>query len=351
MKNPTITVLMPVYNGEKYLRLAIDSILNQSYSDFEFLIINDGSTDKSEEIILSYQDNRIRYIKNETNLKLIKTLNKGIDLAKGKYIARMDCDDVAIPDRLEKQIKLFQENPTLDFISGLPIHLLSDGRIYRSYRFCSLHLETIRFENLLEVSFCHPCIMVKSDVLKNFKYLDSPQCLHIEDYELGRRMSHSGVKMYYSNDFVLYYRKNVEGVSLTNRKNQIERGFQLAKSLLHEMYSFELDRDEYFFFIEKKGWKSSEQLSKTCSMLDRLKTVYIKKWNLSSSQQKELTLWIAYRKIAYWLTALEALNKTSLYALYMLISHLNYWGYSMIQNKIRILVTDKLRKHYRLDFV
>ena len=111
MTSATVTVLMPVYNGEMYLREAIDSILHQTFTDFEFLIINDGSTDNSETIILSYDDSRIRYEKNDSNLKLIATLNKGIELAKGKYIVRMDADDISIPDRIEKQVAFLEKNP------------------------------------------------------------------------------------------------------------------------------------------------------------------------------------------------------------------------------------------------
>ena len=112
MSKPLVSVLMAVYNGEKYLLEAIESILNQTYTNFEFLIINDGSTDSTEEIILSYSDQRIRYIKNEQNLKLIASLNKGLDLAKGKYIARMDADDISLPDRLEKQVNFLERNST-----------------------------------------------------------------------------------------------------------------------------------------------------------------------------------------------------------------------------------------------
>jgi len=103
---PLISVIMPVFNGEKYLSLAIESILEQTFTDFEFIIINDGSTDDSEKIILSYQDRRIRYIKNKENLNIGRTLNKGIDLAKGKYIARMDCDDISLPNRFERHFLL-----------------------------------------------------------------------------------------------------------------------------------------------------------------------------------------------------------------------------------------------------
>ena len=92
---------MPAYNAARFLRVAIDSILCQTFTDFELIIINDGSTDNTEEIIRSYTDPRIVYIKNEINLKLIKTLNKGIDAAKGEFIARMDSDDQARPTLFE----------------------------------------------------------------------------------------------------------------------------------------------------------------------------------------------------------------------------------------------------------
>src|SRR6185369_12980087 len=105
---PLISVVLPVYNGEEYLRESIDSILKQSYSNFEFLILNDGSSDRSEEIIQSYSDPRIKYHKH-ANCGLAATLNKGIELAKGEYIARQDQDDISLPTRLEKQIT-FLEN-------------------------------------------------------------------------------------------------------------------------------------------------------------------------------------------------------------------------------------------------
>ncbi|HIP11775.1 MAG TPA: glycosyltransferase family 2 protein, partial [Arcobacter sp.] len=105
MKNPMVSVLLSVYNGEKYLDEAIESILNQTYQDFEFIIINDGSTDKSLEIIEKYkkEDNRIVVISRE-NKGLIYSLNEGISQAKGKYIARMDADDISLATRFEEQV-------------------------------------------------------------------------------------------------------------------------------------------------------------------------------------------------------------------------------------------------------
>ena len=111
MKTPALTVLMPVYNTEKYLKEAVDSILQQSFPDFEFLIIDDSSTDSSAEIIAAYRDPRIRVLKNEKNMGMSATLNKGIEMCRTELIARMDADDISYPERLEKQFRFFESNP------------------------------------------------------------------------------------------------------------------------------------------------------------------------------------------------------------------------------------------------
>ena len=96
---------MPAYNAEKYIGESIKSILNQTFIDFEFIIINDGSRDRTKEIILSYSNDRIVYLENEINSGIVVTLNKGLEYATGEYIARMDADDIAVAERLEKQIE------------------------------------------------------------------------------------------------------------------------------------------------------------------------------------------------------------------------------------------------------
>src|SRR5690606_10581123 len=110
----------PVFNRELYLAEAIESILNQTYSNFEFIIINDGSSDKTEEIILEYQekDKRIKYYKNEENIGNNRTRNNGTKLARGKFIAIMDSDDIAVPDRLETQFNYLEKHPEIGIIGG-----------------------------------------------------------------------------------------------------------------------------------------------------------------------------------------------------------------------------------------
>src|SRR5580693_6014535 len=110
MDSPLVSVAMPVYNAEKYIMQAIDSVLGQSYPHFELVIVNDGSTDRSKEIIHSYSDKRIRFYDNEVNLGITKTRNKCIQYATGKYIAVLDNDDIALPFRLEKQVEFLESD-------------------------------------------------------------------------------------------------------------------------------------------------------------------------------------------------------------------------------------------------
>ena len=121
---PRISIVMSVYNGEKYLREAVNSILNQTFKDFEFIIINDGSTDGTREILESYNDPRIILI-HKGNMGLTQSLNKGIALAKGKYIARQDADDISLPERLEKQIEFLERNEKVALL-GTAIEIIDE---------------------------------------------------------------------------------------------------------------------------------------------------------------------------------------------------------------------------------
>jgi glycosyltransferase involved in cell wall biosynthesis len=175
---PTISVIMPVYNGEKYLREAIDSILNQTYRDFEFIILNDGSTDSTEEIILSYDDPRIVYVKNKENLQIVKTLNQGIALAKGKYIARMDADDISLPRRFEKQIALMTARPDID-VCGTWYKTFGEKEYLQKL---PTQDEQIKVDLLFYTSLAHPSIMMKKSIFDECKYSENfPKA---EDYAL-----------------------------------------------------------------------------------------------------------------------------------------------------------------------
>ena len=187
MNNPKISVLMPVYNAEKYLREAIDSILNQTFIDFEFLIINDASTDNSKKIILSYKDPRIRYYENTNNLGVAKTLNKGLRLAKTNYIARMDADDISIDKRLEFQYNKFGEDKNIVIVASYYEEVDERGFILRTVKDAASPEKifyTLQFRNCLG----HPTVMFNKSIIFG-KFNGYSEKNEAEDYDLWLRVS------------------------------------------------------------------------------------------------------------------------------------------------------------------
>jgi glycosyltransferase involved in cell wall biosynthesis len=180
MDSPLVTILMPVYNAEKYLNRAIDSILSQSYNNIEFLVINDGSTDNSLNIIRSYKDERIVLVENDKNRGLIYSLNIGIEIAKGKYIARMDADDISFQDRIQKQCNFLEKNITVGILGTL-IEGETKFKVYADQKLNSNELKArIIFNNI----FNHPTIMFRSSFLKEKNINYNSEYPHAEDYNL-----------------------------------------------------------------------------------------------------------------------------------------------------------------------
>jgi glycosyltransferase involved in cell wall biosynthesis len=166
-KELLVSVIMPAYNAEKYIGEAIESILNQTFKDFEFIILDDCSTDKTWEIIQEYavKDERIVAVKNEKNLKISATLNKGINLARGKYIARMDADDWSFPYRLEKQIDFMESNPEV-VISGGSIDITNSKLEHINYRKYPLDDVGARKIIFRYSPFAHPVVMYRTEYVK-----------------------------------------------------------------------------------------------------------------------------------------------------------------------------------------
>lgn len=229
---PLVSVLMPVYNGEKYLREAIESILNQSFTDYEFLIINDGSTDASEEIILSYKDPRIRYIRNEKNLKLIATLNKGLAMCNGKYIARMDADDISYPERFAVQVKFMEAHPEYG-LCGTNIGI--DGRFKSWVRIGES--DYIRFCLLFHNPVCHPTAMIRTSIIRDHQ-LDYPaEYIHAEEYILWLHILQYS-KVINLNEKLLTYRLHEGQVSQVFKDDQFQIGQRIRLELFHEIVLF-----------------------------------------------------------------------------------------------------------------
>ncbi|MCL2312733.1 MAG: glycosyltransferase [Firmicutes bacterium] len=242
MLPPLISVLMPAYNAEKYIGEAITSVLNQTFTDFELVVINDGSTDNTEEIILSFKDERIRYVINESNLKLIATLNKGIDLALGKYIARIDADDICLLNRFEKQIAFFEKHP--DYVlCGSWAHLInSQGEMTGRVKYIDTH-NLLKISLLFTVPLIHPSVMAKTDILKQFKY--SASALHTEDFDLWLRIVNAGYKIANIPEYLIKYRWHDTNISVENEAFQTEKKFELLKPYIESFIGREILKEAF----------------------------------------------------------------------------------------------------------
>lgn len=182
MPEPIISVIMPVYNGERHLHQAVESILRQTFDNFEFLIINDGSTDNTEAILGSFSDERIKLINNGANLGLAASLNKGVDLARGQYIARMDADDVSFPTRFERQLEFLESNPDTDLLGCRAMAFRDSGEIIGLLPFFASHPNICK-RPWRGIPLPHPSWMGRTEWFRQFRY-GFPEVLRAEDQEL-----------------------------------------------------------------------------------------------------------------------------------------------------------------------
>lgn len=184
--SPKVSVVMPVFNGEKYLQASIDSILKQTFNNYELLLIDDGSTDRSLEIISTYKDRRIRMLKNDHNMGLVVTRNRGIDESRGEYIAWLDCDDISLPTRLEKQVTVLDAKPDIG-LCGTWVKTIGDesGSIWKY----PVKSDFLRSRMILDDPLATSSVMLKKFFLTahdlRFDMIYPPA----EDYDLWERLS------------------------------------------------------------------------------------------------------------------------------------------------------------------
>ena len=225
---PIITVLMPVYNAGQFLREAIDSILIQTFTDFEFLIIDDCSTDDSVSIIKSYSDARIRFYQNEENRGISATLNRGIQLANAAWIARMDGDDISHPERLQRQYSFIQQHP--------------DGALYSCWtRVIDQHGKFIKQEtfernrdyyNLIFICWIyHPTIVFQKQAVCE---VGMYTVKYAEDFELFWQLTRK-YKLYNLEEVLLDYRVTNQSLHMVLKKNEYHEA-QLSQLLRNFRY-------------------------------------------------------------------------------------------------------------------
>lgn len=253
MTVPKVTVIMSVYNDERYVREAVESILNQTFRDFEFVIINDGSTDRTREILLSYNDERIRLLDQE-NKGLTPSLNRGIAYARGEYIARMDGDDITDPTRLEKEADFLDRNQTIGLVGTFAYRIDEEGRIISLYTYKTT-TDEIKKNLWVDCSFCHSSVMFRKaciDMVGGYREKVGPT----EDYDLWFRITE---RFNAANipEPLHFFRIDPQGITVKKRFDQL-RYMRLVRRLAEDR--------------QKQGWDdlehwSHDQISQTLENL------------------------------------------------------------------------------------
>ena len=219
--NPFVTVLMTVYNGDEYLRSSVQSVLNQTYKDFEFLIINDCSTDDSVKTLESFNDKRIIIYNNEENIGQTKSLNVGLKLARGKYVARMDADDMAFPMWLEKLIRCFSYYPDYAAIGSAAIVIDENGK-KKEIRRSPTNLHEIIFRIFFAPPMNHVSVLLNKDmILKNGGYDEDFKIT--QDYELWSSLIRNGYRLLNIPDILVAYRVHSNSIGFIESR---KKGFE-----------------------------------------------------------------------------------------------------------------------------
>jgi glycosyltransferase involved in cell wall biosynthesis len=214
--SPYVTVLMPVYNSEMYIKEAVDSILNQTFRDFELLIEYDDSTDRSLEILNSYSDPRIYIKKNKIKKGLVASLNEGLKLARGKYIIRMDADDISLPDRLYSQVDFMDVNPEIS-VCGTWLKTIGDkNEVWTTPR---IH-DDIFAGMLFRPNIHHPTVIIRKDTILNLQEFYNDDFKHAEDMEYWIRLANLGVKFANIEKVLLKYRLHETNVGKIHNEIQ-----------------------------------------------------------------------------------------------------------------------------------
>lgn len=246
MENKEISVIMGVYNDEKYLSKAIKSVLEQSYCNFEFIICNDCSIDKSEEIIKKFQekDDRIIYLKNKQNLGLATTLNKCIDNASGKYIARMDSDDISLPNRLQAQHDFLEKHLEFDVVGTLAYFIDEYDKAYKKFN----RMENVELKDGVKKSqIIHPTAMIRKSALLNVnKYSVNKNTQRAEDYDLWCKILEKGGKIKNLQEYHFLYRESIQG--LKKRKFQ----YRLQEAKIKAYWIKRTNQPVYFYIYSIK---------------------------------------------------------------------------------------------------
>lgn len=269
--NDLVSVVIPCYNSKKYIVKCLQSVLNQTHTNLEIIVIDDASTDKSVEIISKIEDKRLKIIQNQSNKGIVFCLNEGIKVAQGKYIARLDTDDFMQRDRIEKQVAFLSENQEYAMVGSHHILVDEKENVLQYVSFPETYEEIQIFKYFLN-PISHPTTMFKASVFEEFTY--SEEYLHCEDYALWFQISNK-YKIANLLECTTFYRIHNESITAKNEEEQQENVFGLILDEFDKI-GFELSDEEikiHSAIITKKGkryFNSPEKIESLKNWIDKI---------------------------------------------------------------------------------
>jgi glycosyltransferase involved in cell wall biosynthesis len=289
VSNAKISVVLAVYNGASYLKEAIDSILSQTFRSFEFTIIDDGSTDDTAEILSAYNDPRVVLVHNEVNKGLIHSLNQGLSLSKGKYIARMDADDIALPQRLQVQYDFMESHPEIGICGSIIEAFYANSQKRMVVQFPESD-RAIRAYTYFQAPFCHPAVMLRSEIMTKYNLVYPKAFYRAEDYALWIDML-KYTKGYNIQTVLLRYRKH-EGSETSLSANNSERKDNIINPIQYrylQQNGINMDIEDIFPFSCFVNRSDSISLTtETQRKLDRILEDFF--FQLSQKQQTSVSI-------------------------------------------------------------
>jgi len=291
---PEISVIMSVYNGETYLEEAIRSVINQTFKNWELVVINDCSTDSTAEILerLASEDERIKVHTNEVNLRLPTSLNKAISLSTGKYIARMDADDICIPDRFEKQYKFMEEHKDIA-LSSCRFMTVKNGVYASGGAGGRCDNAAIKAMLLVANPILHPGVIAKAEVMKKFNYDTTLTCT--EDLELWTRMVMGNQKMAILPECLLIYRLHDKQIPSTTLERQHTEVLKIQQKYYGTLLS-EMDEEMGKFYISGVYFKEDADIHKFFEYAKWLKKIMNKNFDEDAINYALLEILAEYKR-------------------------------------------------------
>jgi len=327
-KDPLVSVVMSVYNGHIKLSETIDSVLSQTLENFEFILIDDGSTDCALEILKEYKekDPRVLLIQNGENLGLAASLNKGIQIARGEYIARIDADDICLPERFEKQVRFLEQNPSILILGSNITQIDDEGNPIREIRYATDPNE-LRWNMLFGISgvIAHPCAMIRAQVFREggfYKLIRSSQ-----DLELwSRYINNSPLPIYNLQESLVKCRWHKNSFSVKFAEMQFQISNQIRLDTLNHLFSqkYDLQTVEAFRTLTSESYfVSIGDKKKLIKNWFEIWQHFEKKFKLSTDEMKPKYEQLYFR-IKNWVAIRNYANKDVL-RLRDLIQLIGFW--------------------------